>query len=214
MLELILKRWILTSILICIGAAPVARAFQFPSSPSPKGPDIWQPGDRKWPDWLEETTKRLEKSKSISQPGPEIEFLQARASDLLERAKSLRENFFRFGRFIAAANAMLEASDRMVWLRKAERTPQEQDFWGAGFMLPGCYFRVRQAEFFASLSGEKNSEQYVTWSKSFYQQARVAFDAHEYQRARLYGDASSFIVFALECIAQANVQMPDAPNTK
>lgn len=214
MLELILKRWILTSILICIGAAPVARAFQCPSSPSPKGPDIWQPGDRKWPDWLEETTKRLEKSKSISQPGPEIEFLQARASDLLERAKSLRENFFRFGRFIAAANAMLEASDRMVWLRKAERTPQEQDFWGAGFMLPGCYFRVRQAEFFASLSGEKNSEHYVTWSKSFYQQARVAFDAHEYQRARLYGDASSFIVFALECIAQANVQMPDAPNTK
>ena len=210
MLELILKRWILISILICIGAAPVARAFQFPSSPSPKGPDIWQPGDRKWPDWLDETTKRLEKAKSISQPGPEIEFLIARAADLLERAKSSRENFFRFGRLIAAANAMLEASDRMVWLRKAERTPQEQDFWGAGFMLPGCYFRVRQAEFFASLSGEKNIEQYVTWSKSFYQQARVAFDAHEYQRARLYGDASSFIVFALECIAQATVQMPDA----
>jgi len=214
MLELILKRWILTSILICFGAAPVARAFQFPSSPSPKGPDIWQPGDRKWPDWMDEATKRLEKSKSISQPGPEIEFLQARASDLLERAKTSRENFFRFGRFIAAANAMLEASDRMVWLRKVEKTPQEQDFWGAGFMLPGCYFRVRQAEFFASLGGEKNLEQYVTWSKSFYQQARVAFDAHEYQRARLYGDASSFIVFALECIAQANVQMPDAPNTK
>ena len=36
MLELILKRWILTSMLICIGAAPVARAFQFPTSPSPK----------------------------------------------------------------------------------------------------------------------------------------------------------------------------------
>ena len=211
---MILKRWLLTSILICIGAAPVARAFQFSSSPLPKGPEILQPGDRKWPDWLDEATKRLEKSKSISQSGPEIEFLQASASDLLERAKTSRENFFRFGRFIAAANAMLEASDRMVWLRKAERTPQEQDFWGAGFMLPGCYFRVRQAEFFASLSGEKNIEQYVTWSKSFYQQARVAFDAHEYQRARLYGDASSFIVFALECIAQATVQMPDAPNPK
>ena len=214
MLELNLKRWILTSILICIGAAPVARAFQFSSIPAPKGPDIWQPGDRKWPDWLDETTKRLEKAKSISQPGPEIEFLIARAADLLERAKSSRENFFRFGRLIAAANAMLEASDRMVWLRKVEKTPQEQDFWGAGFMLPGCYFRVRQAEFFASLGGEKNVEQYVTWSKSFYQQARVAFDAHEYQRAMLLGEASSLIVFALECIAQANVQMPDAPNIK
>jgi hypothetical protein len=207
---MLVQRWILTCILIVGAAVPIAQAFQFPPMPPQKGPDILQPGDRKWPDWLEETTKRLEKSKNISQPGPEIEFLNARASDLLDRAKSSRDNYFRFGRFIAAANAMLEASDRMVWLRKAERTPREQDFWGAGFTLPSCYFRVRQAEFFASLSGEKNGEQYVTWSKSYYQQARVAFDAHEYQRARLYADASSFIVFALECIAQATVQMPDA----
>jgi hypothetical protein len=207
---LALHRSILTCVLICGVAAPSVLASQFPPNPWPKGPDILQPGDRKWPDWLEETAKRLEKSKSIGQPGPELEFLNARASDLLERAKSSRDNYFRFGRFIAAANAMLEAGDRMVWLRKAERTPQEQDFWGAGFIMPGCYFRVRQAEFFSSLSGEKNGEQYVTWSKSFYQLARVAYDAHEYQRARLYGDASSFIVFALECIAQATVQMPDA----
>jgi hypothetical protein len=211
---LVLQRWILTCILILGCAMPSVFAFQFSPSPQSKAPETWQPGDRKWPDWLEETAKRLEKSKNISQPGPEIEFLNARASEMLERAKSSRDNFFRFGRFIAAANAILEASDRMIWLRKVERTPQERDFWGAGFALPGFYFRVRQAEFFASLSGEKNAEQYVTWSKSFYQQARVAFDAHEYQRARLYGDASSFIVFALECIAQATVQMPDASNTK
>jgi hypothetical protein len=211
---LIMKRWILTCALICSGALPSLFAFQFPPLPPQKGLEIPQPGDRKWPDWLDETTKRYERSKNISQPGPELEFLNSRAADLLERAKSSRDNFYRFGRFIAAANALLEASDRMVWLRKADRSPQEQDFWGAGFMLPNCYFRVRQAEFFATMSGEKNSEQYVTWSKSFYQQARVAFDAHEYQRARLYGDASSFIVFALECIAQASIQMPDASNTK
>ena len=141
MLELILKRWILTSMLICIGTAPVARAFQFPTSPAPKAPDIWQPGDRKWPDWLEETTKRLEKSKSISQPGPEIEFLHARASELLERAKSSRENYFRFDRFIAAANAMLEASDRIVWLRKIERIPQEQDYLGSRSFFAGLLFQ-------------------------------------------------------------------------
>jgi len=211
---MLIPRWIMTCLLICGGVAPSVFAFQFPVGPHPKVSEILQPGDRKWPDWLEETTKRLEKSKNISQQGPELEFFNARASDLLERAKASRDNFFRFDRFISAANAILEASDRMVWLRKVERAPQEQDFWGAGFMLPSCYFRVRQAEFFASLSGEKNSEQYVAWSKSFYQQARVAFDAHEYQRARLYGDASSLIVFALECIAQAAVQMPDASNTK
>ncbi|HTY61823.1 MAG TPA: hypothetical protein VMG30_06160 [Acidobacteriota bacterium] len=206
---LILRR-VMAGVMIFILAVPIVFAVQSPPIQPPKGPDIWQPGDRKWPDWLEETAKRLEKSKAVSQQGSELEFLNARAAELLERAKSSRDNYFRFGRYIAAANAMLEASDRIVWLRKVERTPQEQDFWGAGFMLPGCYFRVRQAEFFASLSGEKNGEQYVNWSKSFYQQARVALDAREYQRSRLYADASSFIVFALECIAQAVVQVPDA----
>jgi hypothetical protein len=109
---------------------------------------------------------------------------------------------------------MLEANDRIVWSRKVERTPQEQDYWGAGLFLPGCYFRVRQADFFASMIGEKNMDQYVIWSKSLYQQARGALDAREFQRARLLGDASSFIVFALESIAQATVQMPDTPIIK
>ena len=109
---------------------------------------------------------------------------------------------------------MLEASDRILWLRKLDRAPQEQDYWGSGITLPGCYFRVRQAEFFASMIGEKIFDQYVTWSKSFYQQARGAYDAREYQRARLLADAASFVVFALECVAQATVQMPDTPIIK
>jgi hypothetical protein len=75
-------------------------------------------------------------------------------------------------------------------------------------------FPARQAEFFASLINEKGMDQYVTWSKSLYQQARGALDAREYQRARLLGDASSFIVFALESIAQAMVQMPDSSAIK
>lgn len=174
-----------------------------------KVPEIWRPGERKWPDWLEETAKRLEKAKNANAPGAEIEFLHSRASELLERAKASRDNYFRFDRFIAATNAILEASDRIVWSRKIEHAPQEQDFWGAGLFLPGCYFRVRQADFFASLIEEKNAEQYVTWTKSFYQQARGAFDAREYQRSKLLADASWFVVLAMECIAQATVQMPD-----
>jgi hypothetical protein len=179
----------------------------------PKVPYAWQPGYKKWPDWLEETAKRLEKSKSMGQPTPEIEFLQARASELLERAKLSRENFFRFSRYIAATNALLEAGDKLFWLRKIERLPQEQDYWDAGPVLQFCHFRVKQADFFAPRSGEKNADQYVTWSRSLYQQARSANDAREYQRARLLGDAASFIVLSLEFIVQA-VFMPDAPIPK
>ncbi len=214
MLRLIPYKWILALALAGFGASldfPAVGAFE---NQQPKGPEGWQPGDRKFPDWLDETTKRLEKSKKISQPGPEIEFLQARASELLDRARQSRDNRFRFDRYIAATNSLLEAADRLVWVRKVERVPQEQDYWGIGMILQGYAFRVRQADFFASLIPEKNTEQYITWSKSFYQQARSAYDAREYQRARLFGDASSFIVFALECIAQATVQMSDAPIPK
>jgi hypothetical protein len=210
----LLKKWIPILTLLYLGgyvhlAAESAFALQ-----QLKPQEGWRSGEAKWPDWVEEASKRLEKAKSISASGPDIEFLHSRAADLLERAKASRENYFRFGRFIAAANAILEANDRIVWLRKIERTPQEQDYWGAGLFLPGCYFRVRQAEFFAAMIGEKNMDQYVTWSKSLYQQARGALDAREYQRARLLGDASSLIVFALESIAQATVQMPDTPIIK
>lgn len=176
-----------------------------------KMPDPWQgSGKQAWPkpDWLEGTSRRLEKAKTINQPGSEVEMLVARTSELLDQAKQARENQFRSGRLLMAANALLDAADRIFWARKAERTRQDQDFWGAGFILQGCYFRVRQANYFAELSGDKGSEQYVTLSRSLYQQGRSAYDAREYQRARLLGDASSSVVFALECIAQATTPDP------
>jgi hypothetical protein len=175
-----------------------------------KGPDPWQgTGKSAWPkmDWLEITAKRLEKTKALGLQSSEVDTLHAKAADLLEQARQAREDQFRSGRFIAAANALMDAIDRIHWMRKVDNTPQDQDFWGAGFVLQGCYFRVRQADYFASQSGKKNAEQYITLSRSLYQQGRSAYDAKEYQRARLMGEASSFIVFALECIAQT--AMPD-----
>lgn len=192
----------------------LALAAVSPQAPAlaqgPKIPEAWLDGARGWPkvDWMDLTAKRLEKAKGARQPGPEIELLQARAADLLERARSSTDNQFRFERLIGAVNSLLDAADRIAWARKAERTPQEKDFWGAGFVLQGCYFRVRQADYFAALTEDKKSEQVVTLARSLYQQGRGAHDAREYQRARLLADASSLIVFALESIAQATIPDP------
>ena len=175
-----------------------------------KMPEPWQgAGKLPWPkmDWLEGTSKRLEKAKALSQQSSEMETLITRAADLLEQARQAREDQFRSGRYLAAANALMDSIDRIYWSRKVDHTPQEQDFWGAGFVLQGCYFRVRQVDYFASQSGVRNADPYITLSRSLYQQGRSAYDAKEFQRARLMGEASSFIVFALECIAQA--AMPD-----
>jgi len=209
MRRLILRRWILASVLAA-GFAAVPGI----SVPSPayyqrsKGSDGWE---KRWPgpEWLDATAKRLDDARSTSQPGQDIEFLYSRAADLLERARTVRDNPFRSGRFLGATNALLDAGDRMLWSRKIDRGPQEQDYWDAGFVLQGCYFRIRQAGFFAPMSGEKNAEQFVTLSRSLYQQARGAYDSREFQRARLLGDASSFIVFALERIAQAVAPIPE-----
>jgi hypothetical protein len=201
-MKTIFQTLIMAAVIACILSAPV-----FPQSPDfqpPKGPMKWPP------DWLEETGKRLERAKGVSQPGPEIELLNARASELLDKAKQSRDNPFRFGRFLNASNALLKAAEDLFWIRKLDHTAQEQDYWGSAFMLQGCYFRVRQADYFAEMSGDKNSEQYVTLARSLYQQARSAYDAREYQRAWLLGDASSVIVFALESIAQASVRIPDS----
>jgi hypothetical protein len=214
MLRLVLHKWILILALAIFVVLPDSPAFAASEAQQPKGPEGWPTGDTKWPDWLEETGKRLDKAKKITQPGQEIDFLFARASELLEKAKQSRDNYFRSGRFIFAANAMLDAGDRILWVRKVERGTQEQDYWGGiGMFLQGCSFRVRQADFFASLIGEKYTDQYISWSKNFYQQARSAYEAREYQKAKLFGEASSSIVWALECIAQATVQS-DAPITK
>jgi hypothetical protein len=211
MFRLTLHKWILILALSCIAVLPGIPIIAIAEAQQPKGPEGWPPGG---PDWQEETGKRLEKARKIAQPGPEIEFLCARTSELLEKAKQSRDNYFRSGRFLFAANAMLDASDRILWVRKLERGAQEQDYWGGiGMLLQSCSFRVRQADFFASLIGDKSTDQYIAWSKNFYQQARSAYEAREYQKAKLFGEASLSIVWALECIAQATVPS-DAPITK
>lgn len=205
-----MRKCILTSILGILGAAFCLLTPGDSFAQQPRFPNTWQSGAKDWPkiDWLEATTKRLEKSKSITQSGTEFETLYARASDLLERAKKAKDNQFQFDRLIGAINSLLDAGDRIRWARKVEGVTLEKDFWGAGFVLQGCYFRIRQADYFAELSGEKNKEQYVTLLRSLYQQARSAYDAREYQRARLLAESSSFIVFSLECIAQSTIPNP------
>ena len=179
------------------------------------GPGGWQEGDKKWPTpdaSIEATAKRLEQSKSVSQPGPEVEFLYSKASDLLDRSKQSREDRFKFDRFIMAANFLISAGDIIVNTRKMDHTAQEHDYWGAGMVLPGLDFRVKLAGFFAVQSGEKNSEQCVTLARTLYQQARGAYDVREYQRARFLADASGSVVLALESIAHAVHPAPKPPH--
>jgi hypothetical protein len=108
---------------------------------------------------------------------------------------------------------LLRASDRIFSAHKASQM-DDNDRRNAAEFLQRCYFRVQQADYFAGQSGEKDSKKYVTTTRSLYQQARSAYDAHLYDRAQMLGDASSLVVMALENIAHASLNIPDPPVIK
>jgi hypothetical protein len=210
-----MQKWFLIFALVVFGNMPPESFGQQPKSP--EGWPKWQ-GAEGWPKWpdpnlldsnLKDAGKKLDTVKGISKPGPDIEFLYSRASELLKRSSQARENWFRCERLTNAANALLDAAYGIFSSRKADRTPQ--DFWGVGKVLQSLHFRVQQADYFASISGEKNTDQYITLARSIYQQGRSAYDAHEYQKAKYLTDASWSIVTALENIALAAIPPPAPP---
>jgi hypothetical protein len=171
----------------------------------------WTEHDKQ--EMLDRLGKMLSWGMNVPDPGPEIAFLHARASELLERTKQARANNFQFERLARATDALLGASQRIFVSRKASQI-DENDKRNAAEFLQRCYFRVQQAEYFADLSGEKEAKQYVLYTRSLYQQARSAYDARQYDRAQMLGDASFMIVTALENIAQALLRIPDPPVIK
>jgi hypothetical protein len=179
----------------------------------PGGPDGRGWSERDKQDRLDRLSKTLSWRISTPEPGLENSFLLARAGELLERTKQARANNFQFDRLARAVDALLRASDRIFSARKASQM-DENDKRDAAEFLQRCYFRVQQADYFAGLSGEKESKKYVTTTRSLYQQARSAYDARLYDRAQMLGDASSLIVAALENIAHASLNIPDPPVIK
>jgi hypothetical protein len=179
----------------------------------PGGPDGRGWSERDKLERLERLGKTLVWLSGMADPGQENSFLHARAGELVERTRQAKGNNIQFDRLSRAADAILRASDRIFGARKAAAM-DEADKRDAAEFLQRCYFRVQQAEYFAGLSGEKESKKYVTTTRSLYQQARSAYDAHLYDRARMLGDASSMVVSALENIAHASLNIPDPPVIK
>ena len=179
----------------------------------------WHPGERgsRTDADKQETLDRLNKMlawrMNSTESGTEVVFLRARAAELLERMKQAKGNNFQFNCLASAMEALLRATNGIVMARKANQI-DENDKRDAALNLQKCYFRVQQADYFGDLSGEKEAKQFVTYARSLYQQARSAYDAHQYDRAQILGDASAQIVAALENIAHASLRIPDPPIIK
>jgi ElaB/YqjD/DUF883 family membrane-anchored ribosome-binding protein len=204
--------------LFCCFAGPAGILAQQSGYPAPQGGE-WHPGERgsrtdaEKQETLDRLIKMLAWRMNSTESGAEAVFLRARAAELLERMKQAKGNNFQFDCLASATEALLRATDGIVMARKANQI-DENDKREAALNLQKCYFRVQQADYFGDLSGEKEAKQFVTYTRSLYQQARSAYDAHQFDRAQMLGDASSQIVAALENIAHASLHIPDPPVIK
>ena len=167
-----------------------------------------QKEERKRHEAIRDLSRKLSRRLAMPHPAPDSVFLNQRASVLLERTRKIRDRY-QFDRMRRATNALLEATER-IESREGEDN-DEDDRAKAARTLQRHYFRVQQAEYFAAMSGEPDAIQYVPHCRSLYQQARSAYDARQFDRARRLGDAASLVVGALENLAQAAVRVPDPP---
>jgi hypothetical protein len=167
--------------------------------------------ERKQEEKLQEMSRKLHRRLTRSGAAPEHDFLHARVAAILERARGARADDYVFDRLLRAADDLLEASEELFESRTPERQPPDASQREAALDLQRYYFRVRQADYFAKLSREPDARLYVQHARSLYQQARRAYDAQQYRRARKLGEAAAEIVSALEKLAQAAVRIPEPP---
>ena len=161
---------------------------------------------------IEDLSKKLERRLKVRNPSKENVFLHEQAAVLLVRLKQSREDSSRFDRLARAADALLESSERIFDAREKDRDDDDDDDRRKTALdLQRDYFRLQQAQYFARQSGEKDAKTYVKHARSIYQQARRAFDAQTYRKAETLGDAASYIVRALENLAQAAIRVPEPP---
>jgi hypothetical protein len=145
-------------------------------------------------------------------PTSEQLWLHETATALLERTKKAREDKWVFDRLARATDALLEASESILDARKEEsHVNDEDDHEEAARGLEGDYFRVQQAEYFATKSSEPNADEYLKCARVLYQQARRAFDEQKYDTAETLGDAAGDVARALEYLAQAAIRVPEPP---
>lgn len=167
--------------------------------------------ERKQQEKLEELERKLARRQAQAGAAPEHSFLHSRAAAVLERARQARKDAYVFDRLLRAADDLLEASEELFESRQAAPEGREDEQREAALELQRYYFRVRQADYFGGMSREPDAGLYVQHARSLYQQARSAYDARQYRRARKLGEAAEEIVSALEKLAQAAVRIPEPP---
>lgn len=146
----------------------------------------------------------------------DCEKLLATARRTLDRAdqKAQAKDFFGADRLIAAADAFLHAAEHPMHLAEGRKGPIPQASEIADH-LQRVYFRLQQADFFASSTGGTEAKELPALARKFYEQARKAYDSENWVQADEYAKAADDTIRGLENLAQATVsEAPRPPESK
>jgi hypothetical protein len=193
-----LRNYLALALLLCLGTA-TAGANQSRSSRA----------ERNKIEDLDDLSRRFNRQTAFRNLSPETEFLHARATALMDRARQAEAGSYLFGRLENTIDNLLDAVEEIA---KSEETGDDDDTQErAAKDLERAYFRVRQGDYFARMSTEGDSKAYVKTAQALYQKGRGAYEMKQYRKARRLAEAAREVIDALEDLAQAAVRIPDPP---
>ncbi len=141
---------------------------------------------------IQSLRKKLARQMASPSLTEEQKFLHAKAAALLDRLKPSAGDRYVFDRLSRAADDLLEASEEISEAREAERRQAPEDREEAGRALQRYYFRVQQAEFFATVCAESETTTYSRQSRTVSEQRRSADDVREYRYSYRFEQAEFF----------------------
>jgi len=158
---------------------------------------------------LRAVRRRLEQAKSSNSDTGKLLAMARRALDAAdERAKA--KDFFGADRRIAGADDLIHASEHSLHIAEGPTGPLPQAREVADH-LQNVYFRLQQADYFATTSGYPDAQSLPSIARKFYEQAREAYDTGDWFVAEEYTKSAADTVRALENLAQATPEPPRPP---
>lgn len=159
---------------------------------------------------LNELSARLNRYATDEESTPERDFLHARITELLVRARGSAKDNYLFGRLVAAIDDFLDASEQIE--DALEDGPGDSDTQQrAARELEDTYFDLKQGEHFAKQSTVPRANEFIRTGRRLYQTARAAYELGEYAKSRDLAEAARELVAGLESLAQAAVPIPTPP---
>ena len=158
---------------------------------------------------LQKVRRHLEE---VRAEGPDAEVLLRMARLALDGAdqKRIAKDFFGADRRIEAADAFLRATGHPGHVAEGPKGPAPQAREVADH-LQRVYFRLQQAEYFASASGEPDAKALPSLARKFYEEARKAYDSGDWSPADEYVKSADDTIHGLENLAQAARPEPPRP---